>query len=122
MEVVAVDVRDPRLEAVADPRVGVLADRDEEVGAEVGAPRSRRARRRSARPPRHAVVEEEVLELVEDHERSRVERARGRDVSPSRRSELQLGAVRGKGRRAVPISATKVGTGSSRQPLKTTGT
>ena len=35
MQVVTVDVGDPALEQVAESRVGVLADRDQEVGSEV---------------------------------------------------------------------------------------
>ena len=65
LQVVRVDVRDQRLEALPELRVGVLADGDEEVGGQVVAVHA-------ARQPgveRVAVgVEEPVLELVEDHQ------------------------------------------------------
>ena len=37
VEVVAVDVRDAALEQIADPRVGVLADREQEVRPQVAS-------------------------------------------------------------------------------------
>src|SRR5581483_10032641 len=73
VEVVPVDVRHPALEEVAEPGVGVLADRDQEVrlqvaavdaGGELLGERALALVRR--------VVEEVLLELVEDQEQGRL--------------------------------------------------
>ena len=74
---VAVDVRHPTLEEVAHARVRVLADRDEEVRAQVGPVDA--ARQVVSEPisfSRAGVVEEQLLELIEDHKEHRVARRR----------------------------------------------
>ena len=72
MQVVAVDVGDAGFEAGADQRIGVLADGDQEVRAQVGTVDAVR----ELVVERVAVgrVEEVLLELVEDHERRRIGR------------------------------------------------
>lgn len=83
MEVVAVNVGDSSLEEIAEPRVRVLADRDQEVGAQVGPVDAVGELIRE--PLGHGLlgaVEEVLLELVEHDEQARVHRARRR---PDRR-------------------------------------
>ncbi len=75
---VRVDVREPPAEEVAEPGVRVLANRDEEACAEVGALHARGelvGERILPLVPR--AVEEVLLELVEDHQQGAVGR-RGR--------------------------------------------
>ena len=73
MEVVAIDVGDPSLEQVAETRVGVLADGDQEVGAEVGSVDA--GGELVGEPLRSGLagaVEEVFLELVKHEEQARV--------------------------------------------------
>ena len=76
MQVVRVDVREAALELVAEPRVRVLADRHEEVGAQVRALHAAgEVVGEALALGRALVVLEELLELVEDHEQRAVARA-----------------------------------------------
>ena len=103
MEVVAVHVRDQAVEQIADPGVGVLSDREEEMGLNVRIIDAGGELPCEVPAPVGAVqvVQEELLELVEDHEHRGLGRLGGH-VEGSRQ-------VRRKGRHLAHVRRDRPG-------------
>ena len=97
MEVVAVDVAHPPTQEVTERRVGVLTDRDEEVGSEV---RLVDALSQLVGKPLYArlpsAVKEILLELIEDDQQGRTRPLRA--IAGHRALECQNGHVDGRPR------------------------
>ena len=121
MQVVAVHVRDARLESRADQRIGVLPDGDQEVGPQVTTVD---AVRELVVELVVGLVEDALLELVENDERGRIHRPDGvlDGVFEGVAGKHELAHRRCSGRTAVSSAAIRSAFESPRHALKTTGT